>query len=287
MHCGTHLANNFRAEDHLPQGERRHPSERPSTKQQHTQFMKKTLFLAILGASAMSAEAITMVDGAYGSYSTMAQARFRNFQSGSSGGDFEWSIESGGNRATGNVPSNGKWQPNNEMWITYIPNTNPLLAGTLSLRMKNITPGASGSGATGPWDTTITRTVDLLPGPVNYIDIYMQERDLFPTIQAFDISDLDGTDFTSMYVGVPGLYATGAQQWSILDPGGATLNDGFVLHAFLDVDTSKLGGRETDKLNINIGYNAAVPGVPDGGTTLVLLGGALTGLGALRRKFRA
>jgi hypothetical protein len=27
--------------------------------------------------------------------------------------------------------------------------------------------------------------------------------------------------------------------------------------------------------------------VPDGGTTLVLLGGALTGLGALRRKFRA
>ena len=30
-----------------------------------------------------------------------------------------------------------------------------------------------------------------------------------------------------------------------------------------------------------------VAGVPDGGTTLVLLGGALTGLGALRRKFRA
>jgi hypothetical protein len=27
--------------------------------------------------------------------------------------------------------------------------------------------------------------------------------------------------------------------------------------------------------------------VSDGGTTLVLLGGALTGLGALRRKFRA
>ncbi|MCX6878331.1 MAG: VPDSG-CTERM sorting domain-containing protein [Verrucomicrobia bacterium] len=30
-----------------------------------------------------------------------------------------------------------------------------------------------------------------------------------------------------------------------------------------------------------------VSAVPDGGTTLVLLGGALTGLGALRRKFRA
>ena len=28
-------------------------------------------------------------------------------------------------------------------------------------------------------------------------------------------------------------------------------------------------------------------GVPDGGTTLILLGGALVGLGALRRKFGA
>ena len=39
------------------------------------------------------------------------------------------------------------------------------------------------------------------------------------------------------------------------------------------------------------GSYASVPveagSVPDGGTTLVLLGGALTGLGALRRKFRA
>jgi hypothetical protein len=33
--------------------------------------------------------------------------------------------------------------------------------------------------------------------------------------------------------------------------------------------------------------NVAYSGVPDGGMTLVLLGGALTGLGALRRKFRA
>jgi hypothetical protein len=35
------------------------------------------------------------------------------------------------------------------------------------------------------------------------------------------------------------------------------------------------------------GTATLTPHVPDGGTTLVLLGGALTGLGALRRKFRA
>ena len=41
--------------------------------------------------------------------------------------------------------------------------------------------------------------------------------------------------------------------------------------------------------NFKLGDNNSLAPVatPDGGTTLVLLGGALTGLGALRRKFRA
>jgi hypothetical protein len=47
------------------------------------------------------------------------------------------------------------------------------------------------------------------------------------------------------------------------------------------------GGSEQPRMWVRLGSPKDVPNVPDGGTTLVLLGGALTGLGALRRKFRA
>lgn len=52
-------------------------------------------------------------------------------------------------------------------------------------------------------------------------------------------------------------------------------------HAFADNVTLSFGTNTTT-------YNFETSGgtVPDGGTTLALLGGALTGLGALRRKFR-
>ncbi len=46
-----------------------------------------------------------------------------------------------------------------------------------------------------------------------------------------------------------------------------------------------LGMYRTDDSSDDISFN--ISSVPDGGMTLVLLGGALTGLGALRRKFRA
>ncbi|MCX6880723.1 MAG: VPDSG-CTERM sorting domain-containing protein [Verrucomicrobia bacterium] len=45
------------------------------------------------------------------------------------------------------------------------------------------------------------------------------------------------------------------------------------------------GGQYWDKSNGPLMFQVTT--VPDGGTTLVLLGGALTGLGALRRKFSA
>ena len=53
-------------------------------------------------------------------------------------------------------------------------------------------------------------------------------------------------------------------------------------HAFADNVTLSLGANST-----TYNFEATGGSVPDGGTTLVLLGGALTGLGALRRKFRA
>ena len=53
-------------------------------------------------------------------------------------------------------------------------------------------------------------------------------------------------------------------------------------HAFADNLTLSFGANNTTTYN----FEATGGSVPDGGTTLVLLGGALTGLGALRRKFR-
>jgi hypothetical protein len=53
-------------------------------------------------------------------------------------------------------------------------------------------------------------------------------------------------------------------------------------HAFADNLTLSFGANNTTTYN----FEATGGSVPDGGTTLVLLGGALTGLGVLRRKFR-
>ncbi len=49
-----------------------------------------------------------------------------------------------------------------------------------------------------------------------------------------------------------------------------------------------VAGTSQERPSWNFNFkNSELASVPDGGTTLVLLGGALTGLGALRRKFRA
>ncbi len=53
-------------------------------------------------------------------------------------------------------------------------------------------------------------------------------------------------------------------------------------HAFADNVTLSFGNNST-----TYNFETSAASVPDGGTTLVLLGGALTGLGVLRRKFRA
>jgi hypothetical protein len=78
-------------------------------------------------------------------------------------------------------------------------------------------------------------------------------------------------------VGIPGYVNTIAGSYD------------FSLRA-LDKNTGALLANTYMRVKVNGGTTGSDTfngSVPDGGTTLVLLGGALTGLGALRRKFRA
>lgn len=75
---------------------------------------------------------------------------------------------------------------------------------------------------------------------------------------------------------------SGIDNWAILDPGGLTLNNGFVLQGSFTLDLTKLAeGREGDKITFGIGNNSLVP-VPVPGA--VLLG--ILGLGAAGFKLR-
>lgn len=73
-------------------------------------------------------------------------------------------------------------------------------------------------------------------------------------------------------------YSSSAYIAGISVGAGGSAGPGY--HAFADNVTLTFGTSATT-------YNFETASVPDGGTTLVLLGGALTGLGVLRRKFRA
>ena len=79
--------------------------------------------------------------------------------------------------------------------------------------------------------------------------------------------------------------------WSWLDGGATTATTYGAVGLISDVNT--YNGPLADGL---VGLNREIPpggtqsyvvqGVPDGGATMMLLGGALIGLGVLRRKFR-
>jgi hypothetical protein len=79
--------------------------------------------------------------------------------------------------------------------------------------------------------------------------------------------------------------AAGIGSWSIIDPGGLTLNNGFILQGSFDVDLTKLAeGKEGDKIIFAIGNNpnAVVP-IPG---AVWLLGSGLIGIVGLRRRFK-
>jgi hypothetical protein len=251
---------------------------------QHTQFMKKTLFLAILGASAMSAEAITVtagdlyaVDPTATSYGAVRFKDFTNTKDGGVGGNLylqggiNANLGSGtGTDARARVQDSPKWTAGTSHGFTF--EYRPVAESTdlILAQAANMTAPAS-------------RVIDDPALSVNFISFWIHNTPLndvvTPDTIALKLTDLDGNTLTpsTLSVAAPG----GDFNWYLTDP--TLLANGFILTGFVNL-TLGVDAGEGDKIDIKFG-NAKVS-TPDGGTTLVLLGGALTGLGALRRKFR-
>jgi len=92
---------------------------------------------------------------------------------------------------------------------------------------------------------------------------------------------LDGNALGSFY-GVDGLN----KDW-LVTGSNMNLTDGFTLTGKLWLQGPFSSSQENSAVNLTAGWDSrgVPPSVPDGGTTLTLLGGALAGLALLRRKF--
>ena len=156
------------------------------------------------------------------------------------------------------------------------------------MSLKLVGSGPRQLGTPGGYDVTIGRAPDAVTaGPVNYINFQLWDRVNFPTFSGLTISDLDGNN-----LGTFTLPAVGIGSWSIEDPGGVTLANGFILQGSFVLDLTKLAeGREGDKIIFGIGNNslvasAASAGVPEPTTLIIwsVLGGLGVGVGWWRRK---
>ena len=256
--------------------------------------MKRTLFwlsFAAIGAGATPtawAGPITIQTGELaGPSDWLADVRLRNFNGTIS--DYEMMVNASPTRTVGQNQVNGQvpgpyafadWAQKNDFTITYDPLANGG-AGWVSLRL--VGTGPRQLGTSGGYDVTIGRAPDAVTGgPVNYINFQLWDRVNFPTFTDLTMSSLEGQNLGSF--SIP---AAGIGSWSLLDPGGLNLNNGFVLEGSFTLDLAKVAeGKEGDKLVWAIGYNPNVPpsSVPDSGSMLTLLGIGLAGLAGLRRK---
>jgi hypothetical protein len=170
------------------------------------------------------------------------------------------SLTPGPLQVQGQLPTGGAradWAMDNEFWITYDPSANSG-AGYVSLRLKGT--GAQLNNATGGYDITIGHAPDAVTaGPVNYIEFSLVDRGNFPTFTDLKLSSLDGTDLGTF---APLDYAHW-ETWGIIDPGGSTLNNGFILQGSFTLDLTKVAeGREGDKIIFDISNNPNVIPAP-------------------------
>ena len=240
------------------------------------------LMVALLGSPGLAA--LSVVSGELaGPSDWLADVRLRNFNSTIS--DYEMMVNASPTRTPGQNQVNGQvpgvyafadWATTNDFTITYDPTANSG-AGWVSLRL--VGSGAQ-NNSTGPYDVTIGRAPDAVTaGPVNYINFQLYDRVNFPTFNGLTISNLDGTN-----LGTFTIPALGSGSWSILDPGGLTLNDGFILQGGFTLDLTKLAeGREGDKIIFGIGNNPNVPPVPEP-LTMASAFFAIAGLGGYIRR---
>jgi hypothetical protein len=245
--------------------------------------MKKALFLAALGASALTASAITTTSdqfigsGGAGTGESLAGDRFRSFQP--TGGDENYL----GVPSLGTAANRVAQQLN---WMTAANNPLTSFDFTFQYDQANnelVSTIFGGTITWNNWSTSLT-TIGKTKGAadLNAFQITVKQGDIGSVVYLTDMV-LDGTALGSFY-GVDGLN----KNW-LVTGSDMNLTDGFTLTGKLWLQGPFSSSQENSAVNLSAGWDArgVSPSVPDGGATLALLGSALAGLAGLRRKFIA
>ena len=245
--------------------------------------MKKTLFLAVLGASALTASAVTITSGSYigsggaGTGQSLAGDRFRSFQP--TGADENYlgvpNLGTAGNRVARQLN-----------WMTDA--NNPLTSFDFTFQYdqandKLVSTIFGGSLEYTGWSTKLAGLGKTKgAADLNAFQFSVKQGDIGSLVYLTDVV-LDGTALGS-FLGVDGV----TKDW-LVTGSDMNLTDGFTLTGKLWLKGPFSSSQENSAVNLAAGWDSrgVRPSVPDGGTTLVLLGGALTGLAALRRKLVA
>jgi hypothetical protein len=235
----------------------------------------------MIGGIAASAGAITITSGQYigsggtGTGQSLAGDRFRSFQ------------PTGSDENRVGIPSlgtSGNFTSQQLNWMTD-PN-NPLASFDFTFQYDKANDRLASTilGGTIYWNNWSTS----LPlkgktkgaSDLNAFQITVKQGDIGSLVYLTDMV-LDGAALGSFY-GVNGLN----KDW-LLTGSDMNLTDGFTLTGKLWLQGAFSGSQENSAVNLAAGWDSrgVPPSLPDGGLTLALLGGAVAGLAALRRKF--
>lgn len=243
--------------------------------------MKKILTLAVLlGATALTAKAITVTPGQYigsggvGTGESLAGDRFRSFQ------------PTGGGENYLGVPSLGTAANRVERNINWMTDpANPLTSFDFTFQYDKLNDKLASTIAGGTitwdnWSTTLaSRGKTKGASDFNAFQITVKQGDIGSVVYLTDMV-LDGTALGDFY-GVDGLN----KDW-LVTGSDMNLTDGFTLTGKLWLQGPFSISQENSAVNLSAGWDSrgVPPSVPDGGTTIALLGVALAGLAGLRRK---
>lgn len=242
--------------------------------------MIKAAFWAALGLGVVSAHAVTITSGAFigsggaGTGQGLAGDRFRSFQ------------PTGGSENFLGVPdlgTAGNRSEQNLAWMTDLANPLTSFGFTFQYDQANDRLSSTIFGGTITWanwsSSLASRGKTKGAADLNAFQISVTLRDASSNVYLTDLV-LDGISLG----GLNGSSGTTVNE--LITGSDMNLTDGFTLTGKLWLQGAFSTSQEASAVNLTAGWDSrgSAPSVPDGGFTLVLLGGAVTGAALLRRK---
>lgn len=242
--------------------------------------MRNAILLGIVGAAAVTANAINITSGQYigsggpGTGESLAGDRFRSFQPHSGQEENYLGIPGLGTGAN-RVAQHIAWMADNSLasfdFTFQYDQASDKLVSTI----------AGGTLEYLDWSTKLAGRTDKTKGAadLNAFQISIGNRDTDSNVY------LTGVVLDGIALGGFGGPNPSFLDWLVTGPD-MNLTDGFTLTGTLWLKGPFPGGVENSVVNLTAGWDTrgTAPSVPDGGFTLALFGGALMGLVALRRK---